>query len=209
MNTKTRRFADAGVIALTASILFTGILPATSAQAAPAPATVVSTGSPVVNYVALGDSYAAGQGAGFYENACLQSELSYPELLDDVKHVKLITDTSCSGATTADVIGQLSAIKTNKKIDVVTLTVGANDVGGAAVELALLPQRQLPRRRWLYPSSHSDLPATVQLIRIGWIWLGSRSHGRGKIGKMRLRLFIPRIGVAFGPLRPPGGSPPA
>ena len=83
---------------------------------------------------ALGDSYASGQGAGFYDpsNTCLQSDVSYPELLDDVKHVKLLTDASCSGATTFDGVSrQIPAIPKSKKIDVVTLTVGANDVGGA------------------------------------------------------------------------------
>ena len=132
MNTRTRTFADVGVIALTASVLFAGVL-TTSAQAAPVGA-VPASQSPVIDYVALGDSYAAGQGAGFYDNACLQSELSYPESLDDLKHVKLIADTSCTGAPTEDVLTrQLSAIKKNKSIELVTLSTGANDLGGPAV----------------------------------------------------------------------------
>ncbi|MET0714292.1 MAG: SGNH/GDSL hydrolase family protein [Mycetocola sp.] len=138
---RNRTFADVGALALAASILFAGSLStaAASSSAAGAPAVTVQADrgkSPVVNYVALGDSYAAGQGAGFYENECLQSSLSYPELLDDMKHMKLIADASCSGATTADVIGQLTEIRPNKHIDLITLTVGANDVGSAALVAA-------------------------------------------------------------------------
>lgn len=130
---RNRTIADVGALALAASILFAGSLSAVSAQAAPTSAAVVTAASdrgqsPVINYVALGDSYAAGQGAGPYQNDCLQTELSYPEALDDDKHLKLIADQGCSGATVDEVPGQLSGIKQNKDIDLVTLTVGANDL---------------------------------------------------------------------------------
>jgi lysophospholipase L1-like esterase len=139
---RNRTFADVGALALAASIVLAGSLSSISAAAAqPAPAGAATAqsdpGSPVVDYVALGDSYAAGVGAGFNDDtACRQSTLSYPELLDDDKHVKLITDASCSGATSADVYGQLAAIKPNKDIELVTVTVGANDLGGAPVVAA-------------------------------------------------------------------------
>ncbi|MET4636817.1 SGNH/GDSL hydrolase family protein [Mycetocola sp. 2940] len=135
----SRSSADAGALGLAASILLAGLLIAGPAHAAPAGAVAVgapAAQSPVVNYVALGDSYAAGQGAGFYDNACLQSDLSYPEMLDDDKHVKLVTDASCSGATTTDVLGQLAALKKNKHVDLITLTVGANDLGVGAISAA-------------------------------------------------------------------------
>src|SRR5687768_916455 len=121
---KSRTFADAGALVLATSILLAGFLSAVPAQAAPI--TAEAPASPVITYVALGDSYAAGQGAAPYDNACLQSDQSYPEQLDAVKHVKLIADASCSGATTADVPGQLAVIKKNKDVDLITLTVGAN-----------------------------------------------------------------------------------
>lgn len=127
MTTSTRTQARLGAVAVAASVLIAGILAGPGALAAPGR-------SPVVTYVALGDSYAAGQGAGFYENACLQSDLSYPDTLDDIKHVKLIADATCTGATTSDVItSQVPAIKKNKAIDLVTLTIGANDLGGTGV----------------------------------------------------------------------------
>lgn len=130
---KTRHFADVGAIALATSILVTGSLLAGSAQAAQPPAAVQKIAhdkNRVIQYVALGDSYAAGQGAAPYEDpVCLQSQSSYPELLDDVKRVRLLRDASCSGATMDDVrLEQIPTIQKNRKIDLVTLTIGANDV---------------------------------------------------------------------------------
>ena len=139
---KSRTVADAGAIALAASILLTGMLLPASAQAAPtaiATTPTASQASAVLSYVALGDSYAAGQGAPPYEDpVCLQSPQSYPELLDDAAGIALTVDVSCSGATTTNVLTrQLPAVvKTVRKtsgIGLVTLTVGANDLGAGAV----------------------------------------------------------------------------
>lgn len=142
---KSRPFADAGAIALTASILVTGLLLPTSAQAATATTatSTVTTTTSVLNYVALGDSYAAGQGAAPYENACLQSPKSYPELLDDAANIALKADVSCTGATTSTVLTrQLPAVATTVRnpwsINLVTLTVGANDLGVGAISAACL-----------------------------------------------------------------------
>ncbi|WP_411721247.1 SGNH/GDSL hydrolase family protein [Mycetocola sp.] len=140
---RNRKFADAGALALVASVLFAGSLSTVTVQAAPAAAAPAATvqfahaETPVLEYVALGDSYAAGQGAGSYENACMQSALSYPEMLDDVEQVELVADASCSGATTRDVLTrQLRVLALNRDVDLVTVTVGANDLGGAAVVAA-------------------------------------------------------------------------
>ncbi|WP_177216748.1 SGNH/GDSL hydrolase family protein [Mycetocola miduiensis] len=140
---RNRTFADVGALALAASILFAGSLSTVTAQAAPAAAVsavsaqAAGAESAVIEYVARGDSYAAGQGAGSYENACMQSALSYPEMLDDVDRVELVADASCSGATTRDVLTrQLRVVAMNRDADLVTVTVGANDLGGAAVVAA-------------------------------------------------------------------------
>jgi lysophospholipase L1-like esterase len=96
----------------------------------------VSAATPrTLQYVALGDSYAAGQGAGRYLNSCLQSDEGYPTLLDSRKHLHLRADASCSGATTSDVVQtQLSAL--NRGTRVVTLTVGGNDLGVGSIATA-------------------------------------------------------------------------
>jgi lysophospholipase L1-like esterase len=81
-----------------------------------------------IQYVALGDSYAAGQGAGPYLNSCLQSNKGYPALLDSEKRIHLRANESCTGAKTSDVVDtQLSAL--NRGTRLVTVTVGAADLG--------------------------------------------------------------------------------
>lgn len=92
------------------------------------------------HYVALGDSYAAGVGAdplGF----CGQSPLGYPELLDERKRIKLVANVTCASAQTFEVqqnpdvpdvstqVAQVVGLDLlNDKTDLVTLTVGGNDV---------------------------------------------------------------------------------
>lgn len=82
-----------------------------------------------LQYVALGDSYASGVGAGNYDPAggdCKRSAYNYPSLLQSTHSEYTLKDVSCSGATIADVRNnQLSAV--NSGTDVVTLTVGGND----------------------------------------------------------------------------------
>jgi lysophospholipase L1-like esterase len=79
------------------------------------------------SYVALGDSYAAGQGTGQYADTCFRSGQGYPALLDAARKISLTGNEACSGATTrtvrADQIPSLS-----KKVDLVTVTAGGNDL---------------------------------------------------------------------------------
>ena len=94
------------------------------------PAAPANSGN--VEYVALGDSYAAGQGAGSYLNSCLQSIHGYPELLDSEKRIDLEANATCTGATTSVVANtQLSAL--NRGTRLVTLTVGGNDLDVSGV----------------------------------------------------------------------------
>jgi lysophospholipase L1-like esterase len=88
--------------------------------------------SGTVQYVALGDSYAAGQGAGSYLNGCKQTAKGYPELLDSEKRIHLQANATCSGAKTSEVANtQLSALNPGTRL--VTLTVGANDLNVSGV----------------------------------------------------------------------------
>jgi lysophospholipase L1-like esterase len=95
-----------------------------------------------VDYVALGDSYASGVGAGHYDSAsgdCKRSSVSYPALWAGVHDEYKLTDVSCSGATIADVrANQLSALSTDT--DFVTLTVGGNDAQFSSVVKACLTE---------------------------------------------------------------------
>jgi lysophospholipase L1-like esterase len=103
---------------------------AVTGLAAPAAA----AGDPV-DYVALGDSYSSGLGAGAYDPAsgdCSRSPHAYPALWAASNAPATFTFVACSGATTSDVRAeQLPAL--TGAADLVTLTVGGNDVGFAPV----------------------------------------------------------------------------
>ncbi|MBT0773255.1 SGNH/GDSL hydrolase family protein [Kineosporia sp. J2-2] len=96
-------------------------------QAGPA-----SAGSRSWEYVALGDSYAAGVGAPPYDPAggdCLRSPLNYAHVWAAEHPRVTLTDVTCSGAATDDVEAeQLSALSRRTKL--VTLTIGGNDDSG-------------------------------------------------------------------------------
>lgn len=111
-------------------------LPALVAAAALAGLSVLASATPASasgpNYVALGDSYSSGDGAGSYsDGSCLESANAYPVLWHN-SHGGTFINATCAGATTTDVIntqlGGLSATTT-----LVTITIGGNDVGFASV----------------------------------------------------------------------------
>ena len=93
------------------------------------------------HYVALGDSYAAGPGIPIQYGTpagCGRSSRNYPSLLASALRVARFTDVSCGGATTANMTApeqmsdgtnapQFAAL--TRDTDLVTLTVGGNDIG--------------------------------------------------------------------------------
>ncbi|MBC7443514.1 MAG: SGNH/GDSL hydrolase family protein [Ramlibacter sp.] len=125
MKPRTRLLSSVIAVVLAASgVVAAGAFPASAAPTAP-----------VNKYVALGDSYAAGQGGEGYLDGCLRSPNGYPALLDAVKGINLLRNVSCSLATTVDVTGtQLSAL--NRGTTLVTLTVGGNDLNVAGIAAA-------------------------------------------------------------------------
>ena len=88
-----------------------------------------------VNYVALGDSYSSGVGAGDYissSGSCDRSTLAYPEQWAGVNAPGSFVSVACSGATTADVLSsQVSALSASTKL--VSITIGGNDAGFSSV----------------------------------------------------------------------------
>jgi lysophospholipase L1-like esterase len=93
----------------------------------------VPANAATVNYVALGDSYSAGVGAGNYDSSsgsCSRSYNSYPYLWAS-SNASNFTDVACSGATTSDVLNsQISAL--NSSTTEVSITIGGNDAGFAS-----------------------------------------------------------------------------
>ena len=88
-----------------------------------------------VNYVALGDSYSSGLGAGDYlssSGSCDRSADAYPEQWVAANSPATFTSAACSGATTADVLSsQVSALSASTTL--VSITIGGNDAGFSSV----------------------------------------------------------------------------
>ncbi len=117
-----------------AMILWSALLLAGCAGSGPPVSHVTAPG---MRYVAMGSSFAAGPGvassADAPSNRCARSTDNYPHLLARRLHLQL-TDVSCSGATTAHVLGpwselppQVDALTSDTRL--VTVTIGGNDVG--------------------------------------------------------------------------------
>lgn len=87
------------------------------------------------SYVALGDSYSSGVGAGDYDSgsgACKRSANAYPKLWNAAHDPGSFTFAACSGATTDTVKSdQLDALDSGTSL--VSITVGGNDVGFSGV----------------------------------------------------------------------------
>jgi lysophospholipase L1-like esterase len=87
------------------------------------------------DYVALGDSYAAGVGGGEYLDSCGRSANAYSQLADDLRSVWDVTNEACGGATTQQVAAtQLDQL--DKKTDLVTITAGGNNLGFETLAVA-------------------------------------------------------------------------
>lgn len=86
-------------------------------------------------YVALGDSAAAAPGVPRQVDLrCLRSDHNYPALVAARLRPVVFSDRTCSGATTADLArDQFTALRPDTSL--VTLTVGANDIGFAQLAL--------------------------------------------------------------------------
>jgi lysophospholipase L1-like esterase len=113
----TRATAASAFLGLSALI---GAAPAMAQEAAPA-------------YVALGDSYSSGVGAGSYDSAsgnCKRSANAYPQLWKSANSPSSFDFAACSGARTSDVLAnQLSPLSASTTL--VSISIGGNDAGFA------------------------------------------------------------------------------
>jgi hypothetical protein len=86
-------------------------------------------------YVALGDSYSSGVGAGDYTSSsgsCDRSTNAYGQLWANANSPSPFSFEACSGAVTSDVLSsQISAL--NSGTSLVSVTIGGNDVGFSGV----------------------------------------------------------------------------
>ncbi|WP_290859452.1 SGNH/GDSL hydrolase family protein [Hamadaea sp.] len=95
------------------------------------PANAAST----VRYVALGDSYSSGVGAGSYtaeSGSCQRSTNAYSALWAAANAPASYVSVACSGATTSTVASsQLSALSSTTTL--VSITIGGNDMGFSTI----------------------------------------------------------------------------
>jgi lysophospholipase L1-like esterase len=110
-----------------------GILALTSAVAIALPTFgAAAKAASSVNYVALGDSYSSGVGAGSESGSCDQSPNAYGPLWASANSPASFTFPACSGAKTTDVISsQLSSLSSSTTL--ISITIGGNDVGFSSV----------------------------------------------------------------------------
>ncbi len=94
---------------------------------------LAGTAQAATNYVALGDSYSSGVGAGSYGNSgnCMRSSNAYPQLWANAHSGTTFKFAACSGARTGDVLSQASNVTSSTTL--VTVSVGGNDAGFADV----------------------------------------------------------------------------
>jgi hypothetical protein len=117
---RSRLAAFVGSLLLAATIALTGGTTAHASQLA-------ASGG----YVALGDSYSSGVGAGSYIGAsgdCKRSTKAYPYLWAAAHSPSTFDFTACSGARTGDVLsGQLGPLGSGTGL--VSISIGGNDAG--------------------------------------------------------------------------------
>ncbi|MFJ8886620.1 SGNH/GDSL hydrolase family protein [Streptomyces sp. NPDC102402] len=118
-----RRTAGAAVLAL-------------ALASAAVPASASSSAAAGVNYVALGDSYASGTGAGSYSDvACTRSRNAYPALWADANDPDSFAFAACGGAKIPDVLSD-QVDELDEDTTLVSLSIGGNDSGFASTMLS-------------------------------------------------------------------------
>jgi hypothetical protein len=137
-----RKIFTAGLVALATTATGLVAVPAHAAAAQPASAGAAQP----LNFAAIGDSFASGQGdigAGWIDPApCYRSAGAAPQqaaaLLNSVRPVDF-TSVACNGATVEDLLapgtGQLAQVDPgrNDPVDALSISIGGNDVGFADV----------------------------------------------------------------------------
>jgi hypothetical protein len=124
----------AGLIVAVVALAASAIVDTAAQQTAPNLVTLPQTAPFITfgNYVALGDSYSAGQGLD-PTGDCSQSAQAYGRLLAAAEKWPHVDFEACSGAVIGDIFGkvffgpQVKATAPQPDVGLVTLTIGGND----------------------------------------------------------------------------------
>jgi lysophospholipase L1-like esterase len=116
-------------------VIFSAAVVASSIGLVTAVAAPAADAASPASYVALGDSYSSGLGAGDYissSGGCDRSTNAYPEQWAGRESPVSFVSVACAGATTADVLSsQVSALSASTTL--VSITIGGNDAGFSGV----------------------------------------------------------------------------
>ncbi|MBN3928799.1 SGNH/GDSL hydrolase family protein [Streptomyces verrucosisporus] len=106
--------------------------------AAPASAAEDATRNAAENYVALGDSYSSGTGAGDYSDLlCTRSGNAYPARWAQASAPASFTSATCGGAKTPDVLNN-QVRYLDQSTTLVSISIGGNDSGFASTMLTCM-----------------------------------------------------------------------
>jgi len=131
-----------------------------------------------ISYVALGDSFSSGEGNGPFDGPCHRAQESgsaYPQMLPSlVGYLAQPLFRACTGATIADVLRLPQSSRGNQRIqleyvnpatELVTLTIGGNDLGFSKIVFACLRRRNCTKHDDLVNGVEDDMAAIkAQLV---------------------------------------------
>ena len=156
-------------------------------------------------YVALGDSYSAGNGANStnLNSSCNRNTYAYPYLVAQQRPNTALTFVACAGAQTGDILNnQVNSVTSDTKI--VTMTIGGNDIGFTSLIIACTTlgcQSQIN-------SSNSQIatPAAGEARRDVRGDQEPRAVGPGRHPRLRAAVRAPHVLRRHGGLALRGGS---
>jgi lysophospholipase L1-like esterase len=150
-----------------------------------------------IEYDALGDSYASGYGVPPYE-ACGRSQSAYAVQLDGRMKIDLDDFVACAGATTTSLVagGQLNALDADT--DLVTVTIGGNDIGWSSAVLACLGGTDAQCAGALMVTRARITTALPGLLDTVYTQISARAPGAHVVVTGYPRLFSPEYGPLLG-----------
>ncbi|WP_159617827.1 SGNH/GDSL hydrolase family protein [Arthrobacter zhaoguopingii] len=190
---------------LPAPLLTAALLAASLSACSPAASAPPAPPAPL-SYVALGDSYASGLGAGSYSEQCGRSLLGLPGLLDAEDTVDLAADGTCAGAVAApgaapsSVAGQISQLvkegSLGPQTDLVTVSAGGNDAGFGQVAGACAASPLESCRRLIEETTALALPALARDLDALYGQLRRAAPEAAVVVTGYPHLFSPEFGTA-------------
>ena len=178
----------------TASSLIAALVLAAPVALGLAPASAAPRQS--VGYDALGDSYASGYGVPPY-GACGRSASAYAVQLDGRMRIDLDDFVACAGATTTSMVqgGQLNALDADT--DLVSLTIGGNDIGWSSAVVACLGGTDDQCRGFLDLTRGRILAQLPTLLDTVYAGVTAHAPGAHVVVTGYPRLFSPEYGAVM------------